>query len=168
MKRRKIYLASPLGFSCEGETYRSKIRVQLMELAFEVLDPWECAGQFEQEVKDSYALDSTITRTTVFENLAIRIGTANIDMIDRSDIIVAVLDGTEPDSGTVAELGYAVGRGKRVYGLRTDVRDSGDFPGLPINLQVLTFITVSGGCLFRNIHDISESAFMGEMNESAS
>lgn len=40
-------------------------------------------------------------------------------------------------------------------GLRTDRRDSGDLPGLPINLQVLYFITSSGGSLFRNINQIA-------------
>jgi len=68
--------------------------------------------------------------------------------------LLAVLDWTEPDSGTVAELRYAAGKGKRCYRLRTDLRDSADLPGLALNLQVLYFITSSGGSLFRSISQI--------------
>nr|WP_237671456.1 nucleoside 2-deoxyribosyltransferase [Desulfomonile tiedjei] len=57
-----------------------------------------------------------------------------------SNAILGVLDGTEIDSGTACEIGFAAGLGKRCYGLRTDFRDLGDFEGLPINLQVLYFI----------------------------
>ncbi len=66
---------------------------------------------------------------------------------------VAVLDGAEIDSGTALEIGFAVGIGRRSYGLRTDWRDSGEF-GLPLNLQVLHFIERSGGKLFRSIEEI--------------
>ncbi|MBT1073404.1 nucleoside 2-deoxyribosyltransferase [Pelotalea chapellei] len=162
MNSKKIYLASPLGFTSEGETYRTRIRVQLMEVGFVVLDPWESGAQFEQETKDIFAVDSTLARQAALNKLALKIGRSNIAMIDQADHVLAVLDGTEPDSGTVSELGYAVGRGKRVYGLRTDVRESGDFPGMPINLQVLTFIITSGGCLFRRIQDMTRNQFNGE------
>jgi hypothetical protein len=36
----------------------------------------------------------------------------------------------------------------------TDFRDSPDFDGIPINLQVLYWIEASGGKLFRRIEDI--------------
>jgi len=58
------------------------------------------------------------------------------------------------DSGTVSEIGFGAGLGKKCYGLRTDVRDSGEFDGLPFNLQVLYWIEASGGRLFRRIEDI--------------
>jgi hypothetical protein len=38
--------------------------------------------------------------------------------------------------------------------LRTDFRNSGDFDGIPINLQVLYWIESSGGRLFRRIDEI--------------
>jgi nucleoside 2-deoxyribosyltransferase len=46
-------------------------------------------------------------------------------MIRSCDLILAVLDGTELDSGTVSEIGFTAGLGKRRYGLRTDFRDCG-------------------------------------------
>lgn len=81
-------------------------------------------------------------------------GAVNAQGIRGSEFVLAVLDGTEPDSGTVAELGYGAGIGKRCFGLRTDFRDCGDFPGVPLNLQVLHFIETSGGRLFRRIEDV--------------
>ena len=76
-------------------------------------------------------------------------------MIRACDIVLGVLDGLELDSGTVSEIGFAAALGKKCYGLRTDFRNSGDFEGIPINLQVLYFIESSGGKLFRTIDAIS-------------
>ena len=46
--------------------------------------------------------------------------------IEEADVIVAVLDGSDADSGTCWECGYAYARGKRVIGVRTDLRGSED------------------------------------------
>jgi nucleoside 2-deoxyribosyltransferase len=51
---------------------------------------------------------------------------ACIDGIDSADVILAVLDGSDADSGTCWECGYAFAKGKRVIGLRTDLRGSED------------------------------------------
>ena len=69
-----------------------------------------------------------------------------------------MLDGAEVDSGTAAEVGFGSALGKACYGLRTDLRDSGDFVGLPINLQILHFIEKSGGRMFRSIAELSLAA----------
>jgi len=49
-----------------------------------------------------------------------------IDGIDSSDIVVAVLDGSDSDSGTCFECGYAFSNGKPVIGVRTDIRGGHD------------------------------------------
>ena len=49
-----------------------------------------------------------------------------IDGIDASDIIVAILDGSDSDSGTCFECGYAYSKGKPVIGVRTDIRGGHD------------------------------------------
>lgn len=49
----------------------------------------------------------------------------NRAMIDQCDYVVANLEpfrGMEPDSGTIWEVGYALGTGKRVIGYRQDTR----------------------------------------------
>lgn len=51
---------------------------------------------------------------------------ACIHGIDSSDVVLAVLDGSDADSGTCWECGYAYAKGKRVIGVRTDLRGSED------------------------------------------
>lgn len=49
--------------------------------------------------------------------------------IDSSDVLVAVLDGPDSDSGTCFECGYAFSKGKKLIGIRTDLR-AGEDQGL--------------------------------------
>lgn len=46
--------------------------------------------------------------------------------IDRADLVLAVLDGADADSGTCMEVGYAYAAGRPVIGMRTDFRDCED------------------------------------------
>ena len=48
------------------------------------------------------------------------------DAIDRAEVVVAVLDGSDADSGTAWECGYAYARGKPVVAVRTDFRGGED------------------------------------------
>lgn len=149
----KIYLASPLGFSLENEPYRLKIRRKLEAFGCTILDPWEVAD-FRHEIEAAYLLDSYRDRVERFGDISSRIGCCNEEMIRMADAVLAVLDGAEVDSGTASEVGFASALGKKCYGLRTDQRDTGDFLGIPINLQVLHFIERTGGRLFRRIDEI--------------
>ena len=45
---------------------------------------------------------------------------------DEADVVVAMLDGSDSDSGTALEVGYAMARGKPIVGVRTDFRKSQD------------------------------------------
>jgi nucleoside 2-deoxyribosyltransferase len=147
----KVYLASPLGFSQEFKPYLEKIKARLDQLGYEVFDPW--AQPFSKEIREASKIENHDERIAAFARLSRDIGSANENGIRESDVILAVLDGAELDSGTAAEIGFAVGIGKCSHGLRTDWRDSGEF-GLPLNLQVLWFIERSGGRLFRSIEEI--------------
>lgn len=51
-----------------------------------------------------------------------RIYEMNILALRNCDVIVAVLDGVEVDSGVAFEIGYATAIGKPVIGLKTDHR----------------------------------------------
>ncbi len=148
-----VYLASPLGFSPEWKSYRDKIRRQLTQLGCIILDPWE--GPFGTAIAEAGTIQDWPARVAAFKEIAAQIGKANEDMIRSCDVVLGVLDGPELDSGTVSEIGFAAGLGKRCYGLRTDFRDLGDFGGLPFNLQVLYWIEASGGTLFRKIEEIT-------------
>ena len=149
----RVYLASPLGFSLEWKTYKDKIKRRLNELGHTVFDPWD--QPFRPTIEEASTVEDWPARVAAFKEIATRIGRANEEMIRVCDVVLGVLDGLELDSGTVSEIGFAAALGKKCYGLRTDFRNSGDFEGIPINLQVLYFIESSGGKLFRRINEIS-------------
>jgi nucleoside 2-deoxyribosyltransferase len=60
----------------------------------------------------------------------------NVASIERSDAVVAILDQTDPDSGTAWECGYAYKLGKPIFGVRSDFRIAGDDGDLPVNLML--------------------------------
>jgi nucleoside 2-deoxyribosyltransferase len=147
----KVYLASPLGFSHEYEPYLERIKARLHQLGYEVFDPWE--QPFSKAIHKASEIEDYHERIAAFIRLAKEIGTANENGVRCCDILLAVLDGAEVDSGCAAEVGFAMATGIKCFGLRTDWRDCGEF-GLPMNLQVLHFIEKSGGKLFRRIEEI--------------
>lgn len=152
----KIYLASPLGFSPENDSYRNKIKQHLIQHGHEIFDPWS-QEESARRIKNALAVEDQAERKQAISLAAAFTGAANAEGICWADVVLAVLDGAELDSGTAAEVGFGAGIGKKCFGLRTDFRDTGDLPGLPFNLQVLYFINQSGGTLFRRIEDISLS-----------
>lgn len=117
-----------------------------------VLDPWD--QKFQAPIEEASAIKDWPARVTVFKEIAARIGKVNEEMIKTCDMVLGVLDGLEVDSGTASEIGFAVALGKKCCGLRTDFRNSGDFDGVPVNLQVLYWIESSGGTLFRKVEDV--------------
>ena len=54
-----------------------------------------------------------------------RLFLSNKTALENSDIIVAIIDGADADSGTAWEMGYAFATGKPVIALRTDFRRVG-------------------------------------------
>jgi nucleoside 2-deoxyribosyltransferase len=151
---KKLYLASPLGFSPENASYLNQIKAALTAQGLEIFDPWQ-QEQFNEQIAAAFRERDYDARVRAFAEVARLIGACNEAGIRQSDVLLAVLDGAEVDSGTAAEVGFGCALGKTCYGLRTDLRDSGDFVGVPVNLQLLHFIENSGGTLFRYIADIA-------------
>ncbi len=144
----KMYLASPLGFTEEGREYiRNKLIPKLSELRnVEILDPWKAVlGMNEDKIRQ---LTFDLHRDT-----AMGYGRDNFNFIDKSDIVLANLNGSDPDSGTCIEVGYACKAGKLVVGYRTDYRTSGESIHLLANLQVEAAIEKSGGKFFRSLEE---------------
>jgi nucleoside 2-deoxyribosyltransferase len=136
----KIYLAGPL-FSTAERSFNSELAKLLRDRGNEVWLPQE----FEQR---------TMTPKQIFAK--------DVEGIDWADVLVANMDGADPDSGTCWECGYAY-RKKPVIVFRTDFRAGhrlgGDLPAMgeqdeaPYNLMVtesaarcldLPFATVGG------------------------
>ena len=135
VNRPLCYIASPLGFTDAGRYYYERVYLPALAQVVEPVDPW--ALTTPAEVADARAAGRE-------RELALEIGRRNAAAIRRSSLRAALLDGQEPDAGTVAEVGFATGLGLRCFGLRTDLRQSGE-TGVSINLQVESFIVQSGG-----------------------
>ena len=110
----KIYLAGPL-FSLAEQGFNAELARFLESEGFEVWLPQE------HEPRDK-------TARAIFE--------MDVAAIDWADMVVACMDGPDPDSGTAWECGYAYAKGKTIVCYRTDFRITGDTEGAPYNLML--------------------------------
>jgi len=133
--RRRCYIASPLGFSDAGRHYYEQVYLPALRRVVDAVDPWALTHP------DEIAAAQDAGRQA---ELWAEVGRRNIEAIRSCELLAAHLDGQEVDSGTASEVGFAAGIGVRCFGLRTDLRQSGE-PGIPVNLQVQAFIEASGG-----------------------
>jgi nucleoside 2-deoxyribosyltransferase len=63
--------------------------------------------------------------------------------LNNADIIVAIIDGADADSGTAWEMGYAYAHGKPVIALRTDFRRSGNYEKVNLMLEKSATVVTS-------------------------
>jgi nucleoside 2-deoxyribosyltransferase len=148
----KIYLAGPLGFSEVGRSYQYAVLIpELSRLGHELLDPWKLTDQ--HKIDAIVAMPYGPAKRDAWQRLNVEIGGNNRAAIDRSDVVFAILDGVDVDSGTAAEIGYAFAQGKPILGYRGDFRLCADNEGAMVNLQVEYFIRQSGGDIVTNIGD---------------
>jgi nucleoside 2-deoxyribosyltransferase len=139
MTRPRCYVASPLGFNEAGRDYYERVYLPALATVVEPVDPW--------------SLDVVVAPGTCERERALSLGRRNIEAIRSCELLVAHLEGQEPDSGTVAELGYGAALGLRCFGLRSDLRQSGE-PGVAVNLQVEAFIVESGGMIAATLDEL--------------
>ncbi len=156
----KIYLAGPLGFSEAGRAFHEGTIVPAIKrLGHEPLDPWSAAPapDIDAEIKAVLAMPYGPAKRDAWRKLNVRIGAKNQRLIDECDAVFAVLDGTDVDSGTAAEIGYAFARRKPILGYRGDFRLSADNDGSTVNLQVEYFIRASGGDVITRVADLGDA-----------
>jgi nucleoside 2-deoxyribosyltransferase len=113
-KMTKIYLAGPL-FSIAEQHFNSDLALFLKSEGFDVWLPQDHEPR---------------------RNTAKAIFQMDVKGLDWADMVVACMDGPDPDSGTAWECGYAYAKGKPVVCYRTDFRVSGDTKGAPYNLML--------------------------------
>lgn len=102
-----VYLAAPL-FSEAELGFNRMLRNEIRSSGFNVFLPQE----------DSNNVKGRDDRQKIIFG-------KNEAALKRSDIIIAVVDGADVDSGTAWEIGYAYALGKPILGLRTDFRTLG-------------------------------------------
>ena len=106
--RHRIYLSGPLFSAGEiawGRELSSFLRERLANAGVQVIWPYELSiNQLEPE----------------------EIFGENLRALDRCDLMVAILDGPQVDDGTAWEIGRFFHQGKKVLGIRTDIRKAGE------------------------------------------
>lgn len=123
----KIYLAGPL-FSLAEKDFNSKfsdaLKKQLKKV--EIILPQDRAKRYIEQEDGKHM---------IFKDC--------LNQIDESDVMVAILEGADADSGTSVELGYAYAKKKPIVGLRTDFRESED-KGLNLMISNSCSILIEG------------------------
>ena len=147
----QVYLASPLGFAASSLHYMEELEAALTQTGITVHNPWK--SDFGPEFRRAGAIADHAGRVAALAEINTRVARANEQAIRASEMVLAVLDGVDVDSGTASEMGFAFALGKRVHGLRTDSRLIGDNEGSVINLQVQYWIEASGGRLVRTLEE---------------
>jgi len=109
----KLYLAGPLFTTAEQE-FNRQLRDRLESLGHEVWLPQE----HEPRERSAQAIFET-----------------DVAGLEGAEAVVANMDGSDPDSGTCWECGYAYKK-KPIIIFRTDFREAGDVPSSPFNLML--------------------------------
>jgi nucleoside 2-deoxyribosyltransferase len=150
-----VYVASPLGFSMPTRIFYNRTLLPALSAnGLEVLDPW--AAPFA-DLDDALRLPPGPARDRALAAADRRLADRNRSLLDRCRAVFAVLDGSDVDSGTASEIGYAAALGRPVTGWRSDVRRTGDNEGTVVNLQVQYFIERGGGGVFSDLGAAIES-----------
>jgi len=152
----KLYVASPLGFSEGGRQFHDGALIpRLVACGCEVLDPWKLTD--EAKIVAVARMPYGEARREAWRELSGEIGHNNAAAIAQCDALFAVLDGSDVDSGTAAEIGYAFALKKRIIGYRSDFRLAADNEGTIVNLQVEYFIRESGGTIITALDEIADA-----------
>lgn len=111
----RIYFAGPL-FTTGERDFNAAVGARLRAAGHEVFLPQD------QEL-------NAYNPSAIFRN--------DVDHVDWSTVVVGIMDGSDPDSGTAWEIGYAYARGLPIILLRTDFREWGGRTGdVPYNLML--------------------------------
>jgi nucleoside 2-deoxyribosyltransferase len=128
--RYRVYLAAPL-FSEAEKAFNLRVRDILEAHFFDVYLP--------QEVGDDNHCRSAKEHEEIFR--------MNREALDQADLLVAVIDGADADSGTAWEMGYATNRRVPVYAIRTDFRMAGHH-------ELVNLMLEQSSVIVRDIRDL--------------
>jgi nucleoside 2-deoxyribosyltransferase len=120
----RIYIAGPLFSTAEREfnlRLAQGLKEELHDLQPEIILP-------QQKVAEMAGDPEFVIKTFHY----------CLETVSQCDYLVALLEGSDADSGTCIELGYAYAQAKPIIGVRTDFRNSED---RGLNLMVANICT---------------------------
>lgn len=123
IKKPCIYIAGPL-FTMQDRAQLEKIRNYVLQLNFDTFLPHE---NNNDNADGRFFNESQATLKNIFKN--------DYQAIEKSDAVIALLDGVPVDCGTAWELGFAFALAKPILGIRTDFRILGNFANQHIDLM---------------------------------
>ena len=127
--KKKIYLASPYGFSAQQRECLLPVFVRTLEaLGAEVWEPFARNNQVD------------FSRP----GWAYQVGQSDLRDVTACDAIFAIVNGTPPDEGVMVELGAAIALGKKTFLFRDDFRRCTDCETYPLNLMLFTGLPEKG------------------------
>jgi len=107
----RIYIAGPLFSKAERE-YNEHLSEYLENLGFETFLPQ----------RDGHKLSELLANGTAKSFAMEKIFKRDINELQKSDVVIFVMDGRVPDEGACVEVGYTYALGKECVGLKTDPR----------------------------------------------
>ena len=127
--KKKIYLASPYGFSAQQRERLLPVFVRALEaLGAEVWEPFARNNQVD------------FSRP----GWAYQVGQSDLRDVIACDAVFAIVNGTPPDEGVMVELGVAIALGKKTFLFRDDFRRCTDCETYPLNLMLFTGLPEQG------------------------
>ena len=128
-------MSAPL-FSTVEREYNRRIAEALCEYGYDLFLPQEAVDRVRTQDPAAFGGDATSQR----EVIARLSFDACLDGIASSDLVIALLDGADVDSGTAWEVGYAYARGIPVVGVRSDKRS---MQRGPVNIMIKNALSAS-------------------------
>ena len=118
--KKRLYFASPYGFSKQTNNLIKEFESIFTKLEIEIYEPFERSIPIINSNK-KWAYD---------------VAMSNYEGLKKSDGIFAVVNGNPPDEGVMIELGIAIALKKEIFLFRDDFRKCSDSDEYPLNLMI--------------------------------
>ena len=141
MQRKRVYLASPYGFSAQQRALLLPQFVATLE-------------QLGAEVWEPFARNNQTDRAT--PGWAYEIAQRDLADVRACDGMFAIVNGTPPDEGVMVELGVAIERRIPTFLFRDDFRRCTDSERYPLNLMLFAGLPEDGweGYYYESLEDL--------------
>jgi len=139
---KKIYLASPYGFSTQQREVLLPVLIGKLEsLGAEVWEPFQNSDLADRSTP----------------GWAYRVGQMDLAAVVSSDAIFAVVNGSPPDEGVMIELGAAIALKKPTFLFRDDFRRCSPCEEYPLNLMLFAGLPPVGweDYFYRSLDEIT-------------